>query len=597
MDESMSGSARKVEEGCTNCGICVKRCAFLKKHGTPGEIASKVDIANPSSCTLAFECSLCALCDAVCPEKLELSDFFLELRRASVNEEFSDLGEYKKLIEYERKGISKRYTWYALPEGCETIIFPGCALSGSRAGTVIDIYKTLATKIPNLGIVLDCCTKPSHDLGRQEFFEEVFGEMRDYLVKKGVKQVLTGCPNCYKVFEKYGGELETVSLYQKIDDLGLVPKGEAVGEVVIHDPCVNRFDTEIQSAVRSLAVKSGISPVKTKEEGLKTNCCGEGGGVPFHQPEFAENWRGACLDIAEGKKVVTYCAGCAGRLSGKVKTAHILDIFTNPKAALAGDSKVATAPMTYRNRLFVLKKWAKTIPAKDTRERNIKEGRSKGVASLIKPLLMLAILGAIIYLVRASGFAQYLEVEKLRQLVEESGKLGPLIYLFLYAISPPLFLPALPITVAGGILFGPIWGVVYVVIGSNIGAAAAFIISRYFARDWVSSRLSGPKWKKLDERVEREGWKVVAFTRLIPLFPFNLLNYAFGLTTIPFSHYVVTSFICMLPGTIAYVVFSSSLLDVFKGEVSVEFVVGVLLIACVSAIPFIAKKFKKSRVK
>lgn len=90
--------------------------------------------------------------------------------------------------------------------------------------------------------------------------------------------------------------------------------------------------------------------------------------------------------------------------------------------------------------------------------------------------------------------------------------------------------------------------------------------------------------------VEQHGWKAVAFTRLIPLFPFNLLNYAFGLTKVKFVHYVVVSFICMLPACIAFIVFSSSLLEVIKGNLTAEFIVGLLLIAGVSAIPFFYKQ-------
>jgi len=90
--------------------------------------------------------------------------------------------------------------------------------------------------------------------------------------------------------------------------------------------------------------------------------------------------------------------------------------------------------------------------------------------------------------------------------------------------------------------------------------------------------------------VERHGWKAVAFTRLIPLFPFNLLNYAFGLTKVKFSHYAISSFICMLPACIAYIVFSSSLLEVLQGNLTPEFFVGVLLIAGVSSIPLLSKQ-------
>ena len=129
--------------------------------------------------------------------------------------------------------------------------------------------------------------------------------------------------------------------------------------------------------------------------------------------------------------------------------------------------------------------------------------------------------------------------------------MAPLMFIVIYVISTILFLPGSVLTIAGGILFGPIWGTFYNLTGATIGATIAFLIARYLASDWVTRKSSG--WlKQLIEGVEVEGWRFVAFVRLVPLFPFSLLNYALGLTRIRLFHYVVASYICMLPGAIAY---------------------------------------------
>jgi uncharacterized membrane protein YdjX (TVP38/TMEM64 family) len=174
--------------------------------------------------------------------------------------------------------------------------------------------------------------------------------------------------------------------------------------------------------------------------------------------------------------------------------------------------------------------------------------------------------------------------------------LAPAIYILIYSLAPVLFLPGLPITIVGGIAFGPLWGVVYTITGATIGASLAFLVARYGARDWISAKLTGQKWEKLDSEVAQHGWKVVAFTRLIPAFPFNLLNYAFGLTRISFIPYAVTSFICMLPGCIAFIVFSSSLLGLITGKVSPTALIGIVLIVLVSLIPVLYRKFKGRQV-
>ena len=141
--------------------------------------------------------------------------------------------------------------------------------------------------------------------------------------------------------------------------------------------------------------------------------------------------------------------------------------------------------------------------------------------------------------------------QMLEDLVSRFGQASPLVFIGLYSIATVLFLPGSVITLVGGALFGPLWGVLYNLTGATIGATAAFMISRYLAADWVEKK-SGPRVRHLKTGVEAEGWHFVAFVRLVPLFPFNLLNYAMGLTRIQISHYVVTTYIAMLPGAVAY---------------------------------------------
>ncbi len=135
--------------------------------------------------------------------------------------------------------------------------------------------------------------------------------------------------------------------------------------------------------------------------------------------------------------------------------------------------------------------------------------------------------------------------------LERLGAFAPLLFVLLYALGTVLFLPGIALTLAGGILFGPVWGTLYNLTGATLGATLAFLLARHLAGDWVRRR-SGPRLRRLIEGVEAEGWRFVAFTRLVPLFPFNLLNYALGLTRVPLGQYVLASALCMFPGAIAY---------------------------------------------
>lgn len=213
----------------------------------------------------------------------------------------------------------------------------------------------------------------------------------------------------------------------------------------------------------------------------------------------------------------------------------------------------------------------------------------------LKFIALTVFISSAFVLARWYGLSEYLDQDKLRRWIDGFGVWGPFVYMLIYSVAPSFMMPGLPLTVIGGILFGPVWGSIYVIIGATIGASIAFLIARYMGRDWVAGVVKGGRLEELDSKVEKQGWKIVAFTRVIPLFPFNFLNYAFGLTRIKFSHYVLASFIFMMPGAIAYVVFSSSILDVFKGKVSKEFLIGIILVILVSLLPVLYKRFKGSK--
>jgi uncharacterized membrane protein YdjX (TVP38/TMEM64 family) len=148
-------------------------------------------------------------------------------------------------------------------------------------------------------------------------------------------------------------------------------------------------------------------------------------------------------------------------------------------------------------------------------------------------------------------YREHIDVAALESWVQQAGAAGPLLFMLIYAIATVLFLPGSLLTLAGGALFGPLWGTLYNLTGATLGATMAFFVSRYLASSWVERKSRGTL-KQLKQGVENEGWRFVALVRLVPLFPFNLLNYALGLTRIRLSHYIIASYLCMLPGAIAY---------------------------------------------
>jgi uncharacterized membrane protein YdjX (TVP38/TMEM64 family)/rhodanese-related sulfurtransferase len=167
---------------------------------------------------------------------------------------------------------------------------------------------------------------------------------------------------------------------------------------------------------------------------------------------------------------------------------------------------------------------------------------------LLRLLLALVLLAGI---VAAVLYRDRFDVAALESWLQQAGVVAPLLFMLAYALAAVLFLPGSVMTLAGGALFGPLMGTFYNLTGATLGAALAFLVSRYLASDWVAQRTGG-RLKQLIKGVEGEGWRFVAFVRLVPLFPFNLLNYALGLTRIRFLHYLLATWICMLPGAFAY---------------------------------------------
>lgn len=171
--------------------------------------------------------------------------------------------------------------------------------------------------------------------------------------------------------------------------------------------------------------------------------------------------------------------------------------------------------------------------------------------SLLRIILLIVLIAGITTVV---VYRDQLDATVFESWINDAGTLGPLVFMLIYIVGTVFFFPGSVLTLAGGALFGPVYGTFYNLTGATIGAAISFLIARYLLSDYVEQKAGG-RMKQLKQGVENEGWRFIAFVRLVPLFPFNLLNYALGLTRIKFWHYVIASYICMFPGGLAYTYF------------------------------------------
>ncbi|MGF1472809.1 MAG: TVP38/TMEM64 family protein [Rubrobacteraceae bacterium] len=170
---------------------------------------------------------------------------------------------------------------------------------------------------------------------------------------------------------------------------------------------------------------------------------------------------------------------------------------------------------------------------------------------------------AVILIGRLTGLTQFISLEgleSLREWIDGFGAVAPIVFVALYVVATVAFLPGTPLTLLAGLVFGPIWGALWTLIGASLGATLAFLAGRYAARGLVENwTQNNERIRKLDEGVEKHGWRMLLITRLVPLFPFNLQNYAYGLTKIGFGTYVLLTTLCITPGVIVYAFAGGSL--------------------------------------
>ena len=182
--------------------------------------------------------------------------------------------------------------------------------------------------------------------------------------------------------------------------------------------------------------------------------------------------------------------------------------------------------------------------------------------------------------------------------VAKLGLWGPVMFTGLYIVAAVLLIPGSILTLGAGAVFGFVRGTLMVSVASTLAAACAFLIGRYMARDAVARRIEGnERFAAIDRAVAEEGWKIVFLTRLSPVFPFAWLNYGFGLTRVKLGHYILASWIGMLPGTAMYVYLGTlaNVASVQRTRTLGEWVLyGVGLLATVAVTLFVTRIARKA---
>ncbi len=206
---------------------------------------------------------------------------------------------------------------------------------------------------------------------------------------------------------------------------------------------------------------------------------------------------------------------------------------------------------------------------------------------LLKFFILILLIAAAIIFLRFTETGSNIRPDAIRAFILSFGVLSPLIYIAIYSIAPVFMIPGTVVSFIAGVAFGGLYGTIYTVIGATFGASLAFLTARYLGREFIQGLLKG-RLKIFDEGAERHGFKAVLFVRLVPLFPFNIVNYGAGMSNIQFSDFFLATLIGIIPGTFAYVNLGSSILNIRSGK----FILAVTLLLLLILVPIAYKRIK-----
>jgi len=339
-DEAMAEAARCFP---CRCMECVKACEYLKHYGTYPKRYVR-DIYNNVSIVMGLRkanrmidsCTLCGLCDTLCPNDLAMGEVCLEARRDMVDSGHMPASHHDFALRDMAHSRSPTAAFARRQPGraeCAVAFFPGCQLSASSPWHVERVYAHLAANIPGgVGLLVDCCGAPALWSGQRALHDEVVARLRETWRGLGEPQIVTACSTCLKTLGEFLPEMKARSLWTVIDAIGW-PDGarpRLAGPLAIHDPCAGRRAIDAQGAVRRLAAGLGVELRELGGAEL-TTCCGFGGLASFANPEVTDK----IVDRRIGESAddyLTYCAMCRDNFArhGK-RSIHLLDlVFPSP---------------------------------------------------------------------------------------------------------------------------------------------------------------------------------------------------------------------------------------------------------------------------
>jgi glutamate synthase (NADPH) small chain len=333
--------ARDEARRCLQCECmeCVKVCAYLEKFKAyPKKYAREIYnnlsiiIGDHPANRMINSCSLCGLCEQVCPNDFAMQDLCLEARQTMVKSGKMPPSAHDFALLDMAFSQSDRFALARHQPGCQTsdyVFFPGCQLCASAPGQVEDVYAHLRSTLEGgVGLMLGCCGAPAHWSGNKLQYEEHAADFRAQWESLGKPRMILACSSCLRMFKENLPMIPVVPLWSVLDDHGAeAATPDTARTLAVHDPCTTRHEAGLRDCVRRLLDKAGVSVQELVLGQEETECCGFGGLMQNANPELSREvaQRRAGRDPAD---YVAYCAMCRDNLAAAGKRViHLLDLF------------------------------------------------------------------------------------------------------------------------------------------------------------------------------------------------------------------------------------------------------------------------------
>jgi NADPH-dependent glutamate synthase beta subunit-like oxidoreductase len=336
-------AAREEADRCLACvcSQCVRNCTFLQRYVehypyTEKGLVRLLIERGETEARIPYSCHFCGLCQAVCPKDLHAGMVCLDHRQRLVVGGQGPLPQHRGIQNYVKWGTAPTFT-LARPDPATgkaaRVFFPGCSLPAHSPELVKAAYAYLREKLPDTGIMLNCCGAPSYLTGEQQVFEEMLEKVASDLKRLGARELITACTHCLQVFQEFLPEIEARTLYEVMQELGPpqaapVPAGTVFH---LHDACGARHAPHIHEAVRALVTDTGHRLEEMAHTRERSICCGAGGMVPAVDPALAQKMTDFRLSEAS-RDLLTYCATCRARFADSGRhSLHVLELLFNPR--------------------------------------------------------------------------------------------------------------------------------------------------------------------------------------------------------------------------------------------------------------------------